>query len=153
MYSFVACVFLDNVYFKLFLYSMFLVAIPGTLLGEVEVHSISLNLWRATHWSSGICCLDWWCPTCQFIVSVLSSLFSVSDVGGAACHGLVPLLLVPREPCDLRLRVEMVVFPTNPPPGVQGGVDIYPTECVSAQKQDFHALRVPRSCGESVLCA
>ena len=25
--------------------------------------------------------------------------------------------------------------------------------CVSAQKQDFHALRMTRSCGESVLCA
>ena len=43
MYGFVACVFLDNVYFKLVLYSMFLVAIPATLLGEVEVHSIVLN--------------------------------------------------------------------------------------------------------------
>ena len=63
---------------------------------------------------------------------MLSLLVSVGAVGGAACHGLVSLLLVPQELCDLRLRVEMVVFPTNPPPGVQGGVEISPTGCVSA---------------------
>ena len=84
---------------------------------------------------------------------MLSLLLSAGAAGGAACHGLMSLLLVPRELCDLRLRVEMVVFPTDPPPGVQGGVEISPTGCVSAQKRDFHALRVPRSCGESVLCA
>ena len=84
---------------------------------------------------------------------MLSSLFSAAAAGGAVCHGFVSLLLVPRELCDLRLRVEMVVFPTDPQPGVQGGVDISPTGCVSAQKRDFHALRVPCSCEESVLCA
>ena len=84
---------------------------------------------------------------------MLFSLFSAAAAGGAVCHGLVSLLLVPRELCDLRLRVEMVVFPTDPPPGVKGGVEISPTGCVSAQKRDFHALRVPHSCGESVLCA
>ena len=43
MYGFGAGVFLANVFFKLDLYSMFLVAIPATLLGEVEENSISLN--------------------------------------------------------------------------------------------------------------
>ena len=84
---------------------------------------------------------------------MLSLLVFAAAAGGAVCHGLVSLLLVPRELCDLRLCVEMVVFLNDPPPGVQGGVEIYPTGCVSAQKRYFHAIRVPRSCGESVLCA
>ena len=83
---------------------------------------------------------------------MFSLLFSAA-AGGVVCHGLVSLLLVPRKPCDRRLRVEMVVFRTDPPPGVQGGVDISDTGCVSAQKRDCHALRVPRLYGESVLCA
>ena len=84
---------------------------------------------------------------------MLSLLVSAAAAGGAACHGLVSLLIVPWELCDLRLRVDMVMFPTDPPPGFQGGVEISPTGCLSAQKRDFHALRVPRLCGESVLCA
>ena len=83
---------------------------------------------------------------------MLSSLFSAA-AGGVVCHGLVSLLLGPRELCDRRLRVEMVVFPTDPPPGVQGGVETSATGCVSEQKRDFHAFRVTHSCGESVLCA
>ena len=75
--------------------------------------------------------MNWWRPPCQFIVSMFSSLFS-SVAGGAVCHGLVSLLLVPREPCYRRLRVEMGVFPTDPPPGVQGGFEISATGCVSA---------------------
>ena len=82
---------------------------------------------------------------------MLSSLFSAA-AGGIFCHILVSLLPVPRELCDRRLRVEMVVFQTDPPPGVQGGVETSATGCVSEQKRDFYALRVPRSCGESVLC-
>ena len=82
---------------------------------------------------------------------MLSLLFSVA-AGGVVCHGFESLLIVLREPCDRRLRVERVVFPTDPPPGVQGGADIFATRCVSAHKRDFHALRMPRSCGESVLC-
>ena len=84
---------------------------------------------------------------------MLSLLVSAGAVFGAAYHDLVSLLLVPWELCDLRLRVEMVLFSTDPLPGVQGGVEISPTGCVSAQKRDFHALRMPRSCGESVRCA
>ena len=84
---------------------------------------------------------------------MLSLFVSAGAVGGTVCHGLVSLLLVPQELCDMRLCVEMVVFPTDPLPGVQGGVEISPTGCVSAQKRDFHALRVSHSCGESVWCA
>ena len=83
---------------------------------------------------------------------MLSLLFSAA-AGGVVCHSLVSLLLVPRELCDRRLRVEMVVFPIDPPPGIQGGVETSATGCFSEQKRDFHALRVPRSCGESILCA
>ena len=83
---------------------------------------------------------------------MLSSLFSAA-AGGVACHGLVSPLLVPRELYDRCLCVDMVVFPTDPPPGVQGGVETSATGCASEQKRDFHALRGPRSCGERVLCA
>ena len=82
---------------------------------------------------------------------MLSSFFSV-PAGGVVCHVFESLLLVPREPCDHRLRVERVVFPTDPPPGVQGWADISATGCVYEQKRDFHVLRMSRSCGESVLC-
>ena len=131
---------------------MSLVDIPETLLVEVEGHSIFLNCWRTIPRSGGICRIDWWRPLCQFMFSMLSLLFSVA-AGGMFCQGFESLLLVPREPCERRLLVDRVVFPTDPPPGVQGGADIYETGCVSVQKHDFHALRIPRSCGESVLCA
>ena len=83
---------------------------------------------------------------------MLSSFFSVA-AGGVVCHGFESLLLVLQEPCDRRLLVDRVVFPTNPPPGAQGEADISATGCVSVQKWDFHALSMTRSCGESVLCA
>ena len=85
------------------------------------------------------------------MVSMLSSFFSVA-AGGVVCQGFDYLLLVPREPCERRLRVDRVVFPTDTPPGFPGGADIPETGCVSSQKRDFHALRMPHSCGESVLC-
>ena len=83
---------------------------------------------------------------------MLSLLFSVA-AGGVVCHGFESLLLVLREPCDRRLLVDRVVLPTNPSPGSQGEADISATGCVYVQKRDFHALRMTRSCGESVLCA
>ena len=52
---------------------------------------------------------------------MLSLLFSAA-AGGVVCDGILSLLIVPRELCDRRLRAEMVVFLTDPPPGVQGGV-------------------------------
>ena len=83
---------------------------------------------------------------------MLYLLFSAAG-GGVVCHGLVSLIIASWELCDRRLRVEMVVFPTDPPPGIQGGVETSATRYVSEQKRYFHAPRVPRSCGESVLCA
>ena len=85
------------------------------------------------------------------MVSMLSSFLSVA-AGAVVCHDFDSLILVPRETCELRLLVDRVVFPTDPPRGVQGGTDIYETGCLSAQNQDFHALRMPCLCGESVLC-
>ena len=82
---------------------------------------------------------------------MLSSFFLVA-AGGMVCQVFYSLLLVPREPCELRILVDRVVFPIDPPPGVQGGSDISETRCVSAQKRDFYALRMPHSCGEIVLC-
>ena len=111
-----------------------------------------LNLWRATPRSGDIWHIDWWRPLCQFMVSMLSSFLSVA-AGGKVCKGFDSLLLVPQELCELRILVDRVVFPTNPPPRVQGGADISETGCVFVQKRDFHALSMPCSCGESVLCA
>ena len=91
-------------------------------------------------------------PFLSVIIFMLCLLFSAA-AGGVVCHGLVSLILVPQDLYDRRLRVEMVVFPTDPLPGVQGGVETSATGCVSEQKRDFHAIRLPRSCGESVLCA
>ena len=41
--------------------------------------------------------------------------------GGVVCHAFVLRLLVPQEPCDRRLLVKRVVFPTEFPTGAQGG--------------------------------
>ena len=69
------------------------------------------------------------------------------------CQVLDSLLLVQQEPCERRLLVDRVMFPTDPPLGSKGGAEISETGCVSVQKRDFHAPRMPHSCGESVLCA
>ena len=42
--------------------------------------------------------------------------------GGVAFHAFVLRLLVPRETCDRQLLVDSVVFPTEFPPGIQGGM-------------------------------
>ena len=73
--------------------------------------------------------------------------------GGVVCQVFVSWLLVPREPCERRLLVDSVVFPTDPLPGVQGGAAISVTECGFVQNRDFQALRMTRLCGESGLCA
>ena len=73
--------------------------------------------------------------------------------GGVVCQVFVSRLLVPREPFERRLLVDIVVFPTDPPPGVQGVAAISVTGCGSMQNWDVQALRMPRSCGESGLCA
>ena len=80
------------------------------------------------------------------------SSFLLVVASGVVCQVLDSLLLVPQEPCERRLLMDSVVFPTDPPPGVQGGAEISETGCVSVQNRYFHALRMPRSCRESVLC-
>ena len=47
---------------------------------------------------------------------ILSSVVPVV-AGGVVFHAFVLRLLVPRDPCDLRLLVESVVFPIEFPPG------------------------------------
>ena len=69
------------------------------------------------------------------------------------CHVLVSRLHVTWVPWDLRLLVESVVFPTEPPPGAQGGAAILVTWGWAALNLDFQALRTPCLCEESVLCA
>ena len=49
----------------------------------------------------------------------------------------VSWLLVPREPCERWLLEASVVFPTEPPPGVQGEAAISVTGWGSVQNFDF----------------
>ena len=67
------------------------------------------------------------------------------------CHVFVPRLCVPRVPWDSRLLVENVVFPTEPPPGAQGGAAISVTGGWAAQTLDSQAIRTPFLCEESVV--
>ena len=85
------------------------------------------------------------------MVSMLSSCFSVA-VGVVVFQGFDSMLLEPQETSESRLLLDRVVFPADPPPGVQGGADNSETGCVSVQKQVFHALRMPHLCGERFLC-
>ena len=73
--------------------------------------------------------------------------------GGVVCHAFVLQLLVPQEPCDLRLLVKIVVFPTEFPPVAQGMAAILVTGGDAVQNRDFQALKTPCSCWDSVLCA
>ena len=59
------------------------------------------------------------------------------------CHVLVSRLHVTWVPWDLWLLVESVVFPTEPPPGSQGGAAILVTGGWAAQNLDFQAFRTP----------
>ena len=90
-------------------------------------------------------------------LSVDVSMFCLSVVPvvavGVAYHAFVSRLLVYQEPCDRRLLVESVVFPTEPPPGTQGWAEILLTGGGAAQNRDSQALRTPCSCWDSVLCA
>ena len=71
--------------------------------------------------------------------------------GGVVCHPCVSRIIVLREPCDRRLLVESVVFPTESPPGAQGGAEILVTGGGAAQNRDFQALKTSCSCWDSVL--
>ena len=73
--------------------------------------------------------------------------------GGVVCHVLVFRLHVPWVPWDIWLLVESVVFPTEPPPGAQGGAANLLTGGWAAQNLDLQALRIPYLCEKSVLCA
>ena len=77
------------------------------------------------------------------MVSMFWSIVGFIVVGGVVCHALVSQLLVLREPWDIRLLVESVVFPTDPPPGSQGGAAISVTGGGAAQNRDFQALKMP----------
>ena len=101
-----------------------LVAVPETLLREVEGHTFFSNCWGATPRFGITKRLDWWRPPCQFIVLMFWSSVAPVVAGGVVCHAFVSWLLVPREPCDCRLLVESVVFPTEFPPDEQGGAAV-----------------------------
>ena len=111
-----------------------------------------MDLWRATPRSGFISRFDLWSPPCQLIVSMFSSNFLSVAAGDIVCQVFVCWLLVPQEPCECRLLMDNVVFPTEQPPGVQGGDEISMTGCGSMKNQDFGALRMPRSFRESILC-
>ena len=96
-----------------------LVAIPETLLIEVEGYAIFCACWGATPQTGVDGRFDRWRPTCQLMTSMFES--GVPDVvgGGVVCHVFVSRLQVPRVTWDLLLLVESVVLPTDTPPGTQ----------------------------------
>ena len=113
-----------------------LVAILATLLGEVEGHAIFMDWCRSTPWSGVKGHFDWWRRPCQLMFSRFSSIFFLVAAGGVVCQVFVSRLLLSREPCERRLLVESVVFPTDPPPlGVQGGAAISVTGCFYMQNR------------------
>ena len=57
--------------------------------------------------------------------------------GGVVCHIFVSRLCVPRKTWERRLLVDSVVFPTDPPPGAQGGDVILVTGGWAVQNLDF----------------
>ena len=98
-----------------------LVAIPETLLREVEGHAI-FSVWLEATPGSGVTGrFDWWRPTFQFITSRFWSGVGEGVGGSVVCHILVSRLRVLCVPWDLRILVKRVVFPTEPPLGAQGG--------------------------------
>ena len=70
--------------------------------------------------------------------------------GGGVCHVFVSRLHVPQVPWERRLLVERLLFPTNPPPGAQGGATILVSGGWATQNLDLQALRTPCSCEERV---
>ena len=72
--------------------------------------------------------------------------------GGMVCQLFVSQLLVPREPCERRLLVDSVVFPTELPPGVQGGDAIFVTGCEFMHSRDFQRSGCPDRTGRAA-CA
>ena len=73
--------------------------------------------------------------------------------GGVFCHDFLLRLLLPREPCGCRLLVYSVVFPTEFPPGAQGGDEILVTGGGAAQNRYFQVLETPYLLWDGVLCA
>ena len=126
-----------------------LVAIPETLLREVEGYTILVDWWRSTPRSGVTGRFDWWIPPCQLIVSMFASNFFGVAVGGAVYQVFVSWLRMPRKPCELQLLVDSVVFPTEPPPQVQGGGAISVNGCCSMQNRYLQALRVPPCAGRA----
>ena len=129
-----------------------LVAIPATLLREMEGHAIFSDWWGATPWSGIAGRFDWLFPPCQLITSRFWLGVGAGVGGGVVCHVFVSRLRVPRVPWDFRLLVESVVFPTEHPPVAQGGAAILVTGGWAAHNLDFQALRTPCLCKESGLC-
>ena len=97
--------------------------------------------------------MDWWFPPCQFMVLMFWSSVVPVVAGGVVCHNFVSQILVPQEPCDSRILVESVVFPTEFPPGAQGGAIILVTGGGAAQNRYFQVLETPYLLWDGVLCA
>ena len=112
---------------------MTLVTIPANILREVEGHAIFTDWWGDTPRSGVTGRFDWCCLPCQLITPKLWLGLGASVGGG----------VVLRLPWDLQLLVESVVFPTEPPPGAQGGAAILVTGGWAAQNLDFQAFRTP----------
>ena len=78
-------VFLGNCFVILYLVIP-LVAIPGTLLKEVEGYAIFFACWGATPRSGVDGRFDRWRPPCQLMTSMFGSVVPDGVDGGVVCH-------------------------------------------------------------------
>ena len=129
-------VFLGNVFVNLYLVIP-LVAIPATLLIEVEGYAFFCDCWGATPRSGVDGRFERWRPPCQLMTSMFGSGVLDGVGGGVVCYIFVSQLRVPRVPWDLLLLVESVVLPTEPPPGAQWGATILVTGGWAVQNLDL----------------
>ena len=83
-----------------------LVAIPATLLREMEGHTI-FPKWGWAKPQSGVNRrFVWWRPPCQLMTLRFWSVVDAGVGGGVVCYVFVSQLFVIRVPWDCRLLVE-----------------------------------------------
>ena len=130
-----------------------LFAIPVTLSKEVGGHTMVSDLRWAAPLSSVKGRFDGQIPHCNFMTYMFCYPLVVVDIGGREVYQVLVLqLLVLQSPWGLRLIVDSVMLPTDPPPGTHGGANISETGGRAARNLYFQTLRTPCLCEESVLC-
>ena len=113
------------------------VAIPETLLREVEGHAIVTDWGWDAPWSGVTGRFDWLRPPCQLMTSKFWLGVEAGVGGGVVCHIFVLQICMPRVPWDRLIQVESMVFPSDPPRSAQGGASILTTGGWAAHNLDF----------------